>query len=136
MDAVSSRCEERSDVVSFHCYADLKATGDLIDSLSRYQRPVRRIPIPRQYAGFGTHPDNEEFLLIGDPGTKPLYLAVALCMRREFEEKVRTGRLEARDLVLLRCRYNDPEVSFFVIRRDLPLDILETRKYRLKVNRS
>jgi hypothetical protein len=111
------------------------------------------------FAGFGTHPDNEEFLLIGNPETKPMYLAVALCLREELEEKVRTGRLHAADLVLLRCRYNDPEVSFFVMlrdvphgeaiveaelppatfyvteSRDLPLDLVEMRKYRLTVAR-
>ena len=109
------------------------------------------------FAGFATHPDNEEFLLIGDPNTKPMYLAVALCMREDFEEKVRTGSLHPEDLVLLRCRYNDPQVSFFVMMkdvphgetvteadlppasfyvtesRDLPLDLVEMRKYRLKV---
>ena len=111
------------------------------------------------FAGFGTHPDNEEFLLIGDPDTKPMYLAIGLCLRDEFEEKTRTGCLDREDLVLLRCRYNDPEVSFFVMRRDvphgeaiveadlppasfyvtesrdLPLYLVEMRKYRLKVGR-
>ena len=110
-----------------------------------------------QFAGFATHPDNEEFLLIGEPDTKPMFLAVALCMRVEFEEKVRTGSLKPNDFVLLHCKYNDPEVSFFVMlkdvphgeaiveadlppatfyvteSRDLPLDVIQMRKYRLKV---
>jgi hypothetical protein len=113
-----------------------------------------------EFAGFGTHPDNEEFLLIGTPETKPMYLAVALCMREEFEKKIRLGRLAPSDLVLLRCVYNDPEVSFFVMRKDVPhgeailqadlppatfyvtesrdltLDLVQMRKYRLKVNRT
>ena len=110
-----------------------------------------------EFAGFATHPDNEEFLLIGNPATKPMYLAVAQCLGKEFEEKVKTGSLRPEDLVLLRCKYNDPEVSFFVMvrdvphgeaiveadlppatfyvteSRDLPLDVVEMRKYRLKV---
>lgn len=110
-----------------------------------------------EFAGFATHPDNEEFLLIGNLETKPMYLAVATCMRAEFVEKVKTGILGPQDFVLLRCRYNDPEVSFFVMKknvphgeaiveadlppatfyvtesRDLPLDVIEMRKYRLKV---
>ena len=110
-----------------------------------------------EFAGFATHPDNEEFFLLGSPDTKPMFLAVALCMREEFEEKVRSGCLKPEDLVLLRCRYNDPQVSFFVMlkdvphgeaiveadlppatfyvteSRDLPLDVIEMRKYRLKV---
>ena len=113
-----------------------------------------------EFAAFGTHPDNEEFLLIGNPASQPMYLAVALCLRVEFEEKVKTGRLSVADLVLIECRYNDPEVSFFVMRadvphgeaivpatgkpapsfyvtesRDLPLDVLDLRKYRLRVAR-
>ena len=111
-----------------------------------------------EFASFATHPDNEEFLLIGNPNTKPMYLVVALCMREEFEEKVRSGMLTPKDLVLLRCKYNDPDVSFFVMiknvphgeaivdadlppatfyvteSRDLPVDIIETRKYGLRVN--
>ena len=113
-----------------------------------------------EFAGFGTHPDNEEFLLIGTPETKPMYLAVALCMREEFEKKIRLGRLAPSDLVLLRCVYNDPEVSFFVMRKDVPhgeailqadlppatfyvtesrdltLDLVQMRKYRLRVSRT
>ena len=113
-----------------------------------------------EFAAFGTHPDNEEFLLIGNPDSQPMYLAVALCLRAEFEEKVRTGRLRTEDLVMIECRYNDPEVSFFVMRagvphgeaiapaagkpppsfsvtesRDLPLDVIDLRKYRLPVAR-
>ena len=113
-----------------------------------------------EFAAFGTHPDNEEFLLIGNPASQPMYLAVALCLRPEFEEKVKTGRLSAADLVMIECCYNDPEVSFFVMRadvphgeaivpvagkpapsfyvtesRDLPLDVIDLRKYRLRVPR-
>ena len=40
--------------------------------------------------------------------TPALTLAVALCMRPEFEEKVKTVRLLAANFVLIECRYNDP----------------------------
>ena len=73
-----------------------------------------------EFAAFGTHPDNEEFLLIGNPDSQPMYLAVALCMRQEFEHKVKTGRLTAADLVMIECRYNDPEASFFVMLAGVP----------------
>ena len=49
-----------------------------------------------------------------------MYLAVARCLRAEFEEKVKTGRLSAADLVMIECRHNDPEVSFFAMRADVP----------------
>ena len=73
-----------------------------------------------EFAAFGTHLDNEEFLLIGNPDSQPMYLAMALRVRAEFEEKVKTGRLSAADLVLIECRYNVPEVSFFVMLADVP----------------
>ena len=73
-----------------------------------------------EFAAFGTHPDNEEFLLIGNPDSQPMYLAVALCMRPEFEDKVKTDRLTAADFVMIECRYNDPETSFFVMLADVP----------------
>ena len=72
------------------------------------------------FAAFGTHPDNEEFLLIGDPRTKPMYLAVALCKKNELARKIKTRKLSARDFICLRVKYNDPEVSFFVMLKDVP----------------
>lgn len=71
-------------------------------------------------AAFGTHPDNEEFLLIGDADTKPMYLVVALCLKDELTRKIRSGEVSAGDFVCLRVRYNDAEVSFFVMLRDVP----------------
>ena len=113
-----------------------------------------------EFAAFGTHPGTEEFLLIGNPDSQPMYLAVALCMREEFEDKVKTGCLTAADFGMIECRYNDPETSFLVMlagvrhgeaivpaagnpsssfyvteSRDLPLDIIDLRKYRLRVAR-
>lgn len=72
------------------------------------------------FAAFGAHPDNEEFLLIGDPDTKPLYLAVALYRREELDRRIAARRLGADDFVCLRVKYNDPEVSFFTMLADVP----------------
>jgi hypothetical protein len=69
---------------------------------------------------FGTHVENEEFLFIGDPATKPLYLVVALCKRSELIEKIKNNRLMSQDFVALRVKFNDPEVSFFVMLKDVP----------------
>ena len=71
-------------------------------------------------AAFGTHPDNEEFLLIGEPDTKPLCLVVALCFRNDLVRKITAGELSADDFVCLRVRYNDAEVSFFTMLKDVP----------------
>ena len=69
---------------------------------------------------FATHPDNEDFLLLGDPDTKPLYLVIALMRRAELEEKLRNGTAAPDDFVCLRITWNDPEVSFFTMLADVP----------------
>jgi hypothetical protein len=66
-------------------------------------------------AAFGTHPDNEEFLLIGDPETKPLYLVVALHRKTELQRRIAERLLTASDFVCLRVKYNDAQVSFFTM---------------------
>jgi len=72
------------------------------------------------FAEFGTHADNEEFLLIGDDSMKPLYLAIALATRQEIERKAREKTLTGDDFVCLRVKFNDPEVSFFTMRAHVP----------------
>ncbi len=69
---------------------------------------------------FGDHADNEEFLFIGDPATRPLYLVVALHKRAQFEAKVRNQTLSADDFVALRVRFNDPHASFFTMLKEVP----------------
>jgi hypothetical protein len=72
------------------------------------------------FAAFGTHPDNEDFLLIGDPETKPMYLAIALHHGTELLRRIAEHRLTVDDLVCLRVKYNDPEVSFFTMLAEVP----------------
>jgi hypothetical protein len=73
-----------------------------------------------RFGAFGVHDDNEEFLLVGDPTAKPLYLAVALCTKSELDEKIAQKSLTAQDFMVLTCKYNDPAVSFFVMLKDVP----------------
>ncbi|MDR1508580.1 MAG: hypothetical protein LBS53_02970 [Synergistaceae bacterium] len=110
-----------------------------------------------EFAGFGVHPDNEEFWLIGDADTQPMYLAVSLLSAEELDSKIAGGSLESSDFITLRVKYNDPWVSFFVMHanvphgeaivntgkrpptfyvtesRDLPLPLTDMGDYRLKV---
>lgn len=72
------------------------------------------------FASFGAHADNEEFLLIGDPHTKPMYLAIALCTAEELNQRIAHGTVSAADFVCLHIRYNDPEVSFFTMLKGVP----------------
>lgn len=111
-----------------------------------------------EFAGFGTHPDNEEFLLIGDAETQPLFIVIALVSAGELDEKISSRTLRPDDFIALRARFNDPRVSFFVMRagvphgeaiadegrrppsfyvtesRDLPLDLTVFGDYRLKIS--
>lgn len=77
---------------------------------------INRIP----FIDFATHRDNEEFLLIGDPDTKPLYLMIALMRRKELEGKIHQNTVNSEDFVCLRVIWNDPEVSFFTMLADVP----------------
>ena len=72
------------------------------------------------FPGFGTHPDQEEFWLIGNNDAKPMYILVARMQLAEFEDKVRRQELKAEDFYLLKAKYNDPEVSFFVMKKGIP----------------
>jgi len=74
--------------------------------------------VPDPY--FGTHIGNEEFLMIGDPATKPLYLIVSLSKRDELIARIDSHCLSADDFVALHIKYNDPEVSFFTMLADVP----------------
>ena len=77
---------------------------------------VNRVP----FTDFATHPDNEDFIMLGDPDTKPLYLVVALMRRPELAAKVANGTISAADFVCLQIKWNDPEVSFFTMLADVP----------------
>lgn len=72
------------------------------------------------FAEFATHPDNEDFLMLGDPDTKPLYLAIALMRRAELEARIAAGTVTPADFVCLEIAWNDPDVSFFTMRADVP----------------
>jgi hypothetical protein len=73
-----------------------------------------------RFVWFGTHPGNEEFLLIGDESMKPLYLVVALCKAEDLATKIAGGELSAEDFVCLRVVYNDPQASFFTMVAGVP----------------
>jgi hypothetical protein len=81
------------------------------------------VTVNRSYfSAFGTHPDNEDFLFIGDPNTKPLYLVISMCMKDKLKHKIESGSISSCDFICLRVKYNDPEVSFFTMLKDVPHD--------------
>ena len=95
---------------------------DLYEGVEGYG-PHRLIALTvnrESFPGFGTHPDQEEFWLIGDNEAKPMYILVARMHLEEFRKKVEEETLTAEDFYLLKAKYNDPEVSFFVMRKEIP----------------
>lgn len=134
--------------------------GDLYEPQEGYgPHKVITVTVNREsFAAFGTHPDNEEFWMVGESGRRPLYLAIARMARPALEEKLRAGTVTPQDFVLLEMKYNDPQVSFFVMRagiphgeavapgtgappsfyvtesRDLPLDVMDMQGYALQVD--
>ena len=72
------------------------------------------------FSEFGTHSDNEEFLIIGDTNVKPLYLLVALMNKEDFNKKIENGTLSEEDFILLDLEYNNPETSFFIMNKNIP----------------
>ena len=73
-----------------------------------------------EFSMFGCHEDNEEFLLLGGEGEKPMYLLVALHKKQELLGKIRDGTLSADDFICLECVFNDARVSFFTMLKDVP----------------
>lgn len=61
------------------------------------------------------HSAPEDFLLIGDPKSTGMILTMALCRAAELERKISEKTLGSEDFMALRCRFNDPELSFFTM---------------------
>ena len=72
------------------------------------------------FENFGWHEDHEEFLLIGDTKSSPMYLVIALCDHITLERKIANEALTADDFVALSVKYNDPYVSFFTMKKHIP----------------
>lgn len=74
-----------------------------------------------QFSAFGFHEENEEFLLLGgEENERPLLLLVALCDASVLRRKLAQGTADPQDFICLRCRFNDPQVSFFVMKKGVP----------------
>lgn len=109
------------------------------------------------FSAFGTHPDNEDVILIGNPETKTICFVFSFFMREDLNKKIQSGNLCSDDFIALTAKFNDPEVSFFTVLKgtphgestvsgvgkpptffvakpsDLPLDITDFKGYVLNV---
>ncbi len=73
-----------------------------------------------EFSNFGSHPDNEDFLLLGGINEKKLLILIALMFQDELEEKISAMTLCEDDFICLEAVFNDPELSFFIMRMDVP----------------
>jgi hypothetical protein len=98
------------------------AVRDIYVSDSRFgPHKIIAVTINRQeFSAFGTHSENEEFLLIGNASVKPLYLLIALMDKKILAKKIEENTLTPDDFLLLDCIFNDPELSFFIMKKDVP----------------
>ena len=72
------------------------------------------------FINFGTHPDNEEFLLLGGINEKKMLLLIALIQKDKLSEKIASNTLTSDDFICLEAVFNDPNLSFFVMKKDVP----------------
>ncbi|MCJ7713730.1 hypothetical protein MUO66_04655 [Candidatus Bathyarchaeota archaeon] len=69
---------------------------------------------------FGTHDENEEFILVGGPHIKPMWLIIAMCSEEDLKKKITNKSLVSDDFIAVLVKYNDPEVSFFTMLKHVP----------------
>ena len=74
-----------------------------------------------EFSAFGHHNDNEEFILLGGGvGEKDLYFMTALCDSDSLNAKIAGHTLHADDFICFKVKFNDPFLSFFVMKKRIP----------------
>jgi len=66
------------------------------------------------------HPDNEEFILINNNGTKfrPLCIIMGLLKQEELADKLKKGKLTENDFIAVVFKHNDHKTCIFTMLRD------------------
>ncbi len=69
-----------------------------------------------------SHPDNEEFIILNNTqkNFKPLYLIIGLHKDRLFEKLARNGKIEKKDVMVIKLKYNDPATCIFTMLKGTP----------------
>lgn len=70
----------------------------------------------------GWHDANEDFLLIKDPDKdfKDLYLIIAMGDKDMIQRKIDSRTLSSEDFKIVRMKFNDPFLSFFTMKAQVP----------------
>ena len=90
------------------------------ESMGPHKLIVATIDSSDPVENFGFHLENEEFLLIGEEYTKPLYLTISLHQISILNQKIINHTLSAADFVTLMVKFNDPHTSFFTMLKNVP----------------
>jgi hypothetical protein len=69
--------------------------------------------------GFHYHPSKEEVFLFSSLPSKPLYIAFARASLAVFKEKVKSAKLTPDDFLVIEMRYNDPDLSAFIVNENV-----------------
>lgn len=64
-----------------------------------------------------SHPEGEDFMLIGPNECKKLYLLIAKDKGQAFCERLRHNNLTPEDFYLIDCNFNDYALSFFTMNK-------------------
>lgn len=70
----------------------------------------------------GFHNEKEDFLLISDnPGKyKNLYLLICMHKLVELENKINNNEITDKDFIIIKLKFNDPNLSFFTMNEKVP----------------
>lgn len=66
------------------------------------------------------HSENEEFLLIDSMDRENLIILMALIKKDELNMKIKKESLSSEDFLAVRCKFCDPNLSFFIMKKNVP----------------
>lgn len=67
-----------------------------------------------------SHPENEDFILVGSPGSKRLIIVACKLKHEKMLQKIQKQGLDAEDFFCFYAPYNDASLSFFTMNADYP----------------
>lgn len=74
----------------------------------------------QDFSKFLYHNDNEEFLLLDNLGTTPLYILFSLNQAQVLYDNIKKGQVVSEDFILVEMKKNDPLLSFFIMHKKYP----------------
>lgn len=66
---------------------------------------------------FVYHNDDEDFLILDEPGREPLILTIALVNHVELSQLIKDKNLSPDHFIAIRCSANHPNMSFFTMKK-------------------